>query len=170
MDVFTAIQKRRSVRRFQKKIIPKKFEEKLIDALIWAPSAGNLQSRKFFFIKNMTIKERVVEAALYQEFVLDAPLVVVACSDSRIQNYYGKRGESLYAICNVATSLQNFMLQATELGLGTCWIGAFDEEKMKETLKIPNHLKPIAVIPVGFPAENPEVPLRPDKKKLVENR
>jgi len=168
MDVFTAIQKRRSIRHFQQKTIPKELEKKLIGALIWAPSAGNLQSRKFYFIKDEIIKEKLVKSALYQDFVFEAPLVVVACINIRIEKRYGGRGKNLYTICDVAVALQNLMLQATGLGLGTCWVGTFDEKKVKEILEIPKYLRPIAVVPVGFSAESPEVPPRVEESETIE--
>ena len=129
-----------------------------------------MQSRKFFFVKDKDTKEKLVKFALCQTFVLEAPLVVVACTDSRIKRRYGARGENLYTICNVAVALQNLMLQAIELGLGACWIGAFDEKKVREILKVPDYLIPIAIVPVGFPAESPETPPRVNKIEAIEYR
>lgn len=169
MDLLSLIKNRRSIRHFQPKPLTKEIEEKLKEAIIWAPSAGNLQSRKFCFVKDKKNKEKLVKLAFCQDFILEAPLVVVACLDLKIERIYGKRGR-LYSICDVSTSIENMMLEATELGLGTCWIGAFDEEKVKEILKIPNHLHPIAVIPVGFPAEKPEAPPRVSKDEAIEYR
>jgi len=168
MDVAKAIKKRRSIRHFQSKRIPKDLEEKLIEALIWAPSAGNLQSRKFFFVKNQEVKEKLVNLALYQDFVLEAPLVIIACADFRIRRRYDKRGTNLYSICDTAISIENLMLQASELNLGSCWVGSFDEDEIRKILNIPDYLKPIAVIPVGFPAEEPEVPSRVKKEEAIE--
>ena len=168
MDVAKAIKKRRSIRHFQSKSIPRDFEEKLIEALIWAPSAGNLQSRKFYLVKDKTVKEKLVNLALYQSFVLEAPLVIVACADSRVKQRYSQRGRNLYSICDTAVSIENLMLQTTELGLGSCWVGSFDEDKIKEILTIPDYLKPIAVIPIGFPAEKPEAPPRAKKEEVIE--
>jgi len=168
MDVAKAIKKRRSIRHFLSKSIPKDFEEKLLEALIWAPSAGDLQSRKFYFVKDKTVKEKLVDLALYQKFVLEAPLVIVACADSRIKRRYSKRGENLYSICDTAVSIENLMLQSSELGLGSCWVGSFDEGKVREILTIPKYLKPIAVIPVGFPAEEPEAPSRVEEEEAIE--
>ena len=96
MEFLEAIRERRSIRNFQKKDIPKKIVDKLIDALIWAPSAGNLQARKFFFVKDAKLKEDIADAALGQSFIAEAPLVIVGCTDSRISSKYGERGEYLY--------------------------------------------------------------------------
>src|SRR3972149_3053705 len=98
MDILRAIRERRSIRNFQKKDIPKEIVGKLIDALIWAPSAGNLQARKFFFVEDVKLKKDIAAAALNQDFITEAPLVIVGCTDSRISSRYGERGEYLYTI------------------------------------------------------------------------
>ena len=92
MDILKAVKERRSIRDFQKKKIPDDLIDKLMEALIWAPSAGNLQSRKFYFIKNERIRKMLAQAALNQNFIAEAPLVIVGCTDSRISYKYGERG------------------------------------------------------------------------------
>ncbi|RME65930.1 MAG: nitroreductase family protein [Nitrospirae bacterium] len=160
MDVLEAIKKRRSIRRFQDREIEKEKIDLLIEALIWAPSAGNLQARRFFFVKNPEIKKALAEAALGQRFVARAPLTIVACTDARIGNIYGMRGVNLYAIQDVACSIMNMMLLAHSLGLGTVWVGAFDEERVSEILSLPEHLRPVAIVPVGYPERIPPPPPR----------
>jgi nitroreductase len=167
MDILTIIKNRRSVRKFQSKQIPNNIINKLIEALIWAPSAGHLQSRKFYFIYNLEIKEKLVEAALGQSFIAQASLVVVACTDDRIEQKYGQRGKELYTICDTAMSVQNMLLVAYEQGLGSVVVGAFDKEQVSAILNIPSHLHPIMIIPVGYPAEKPTIPLRVSKQKAV---
>ena len=92
MEILKAIRERRSIRNFQKRDIPKEIVDKLIDALIWAPSAGNLQARKFFFIQDAKLKEDIACAALNQDFIAEAPLVIIGCTDSRISGRYGGKG------------------------------------------------------------------------------
>jgi len=167
-EILKVIKGRRSVRKFQKKSIPEEIVDKLIEALIWAPSAGNLQSRKFYFVFSDKIKEKLVQAASGQDFIAQASLVVVGCTDDKIAGRYGERGKNLYTICDVAMSIQNMMLLAQEFGLGTCPVGAFDEEKVSKILNIPKSLHPILIIPVGYPAEKPEAPSRVSKKETVE--
>jgi nitroreductase len=167
MEVFKAIKNRRSIREFQKREIPREIIERLIEAIIWAPSAGNLQSRKFYFVFNEKIKDELVRAALNQDFIAQAPLVVVGCLDTEISWRYGKRGIELYSICDVSTSIQNLMLEATELGLGTCWVGAFDEEEVSKILNLPKNLRPVAIIPVGYPAEKPSPPKRKEVEEVI---
>src|SRR3989338_7428232 len=107
MDVLTAIKNRRSIRRFLSKEIPQEAIEALKDALIWAPSAGNLQSRRFYFVFNADKKKQIVDAALHQTFIAQAPLVVIACADLLIGKYYDKRGEELYCLQDVACAIEN---------------------------------------------------------------
>lgn len=167
MSVLDIVLKRRSIRKFQKKDIPDELIDKLIDALIWAPSAGNLQARKFYFIRDDNIKNELVHAALAQRFISEAPLVVVACADRRIFHHYGERGESLYCLQDVACSLMCLMLVACELGLGTVWVGAFYEDRVSKILDLPSYLRPVAIVPVGWPAKIPSAPPRVKRQEAV---
>ena len=167
-NLLEIIKERRSIRRFQKKEIPKEIIEKLIEALIWAPSAGNLQSRKFYFVFNQEIKEKLAQAALDQRFIAQAPLAVVGCTDDKISRRYGERGRNLYSICDVSASIQNLMILAHSKNLGTVWVGAFDEKEVSKILNLPKNLKPIVIVPVGYPAEKPEAPPRVSKEEAVE--
>jgi len=168
MSILEIIKSRRSVRKFQRKEIPEKIIDKLIEALIWAPSAGNLQSRKFYFVFNQKIKEKLVEAALGQNFIAQAPLVIIGCTDKEKVDYYGERGENLYSICDVSASIQNLILLASDLGLGSVWVGAFNENEVVKILNLPNNLRPIVLVPVGYPAEKPSVPPRVSGDEAVE--
>jgi len=167
MNLLNIIKNRRSIREFQKKEIPEEIVDKLIEALIWAPSAGNLQSRKFYFVFNQKIKEDLAEAALGQDFITQAPLVIVGCTNDEITWRYGERGKNLYSICDVAMSVQNLILLAHDEGLGTCPVGAFDENRVSEILNIPENLHPILIVPIGYPAEKPETPPRVSKAEAV---
>ena len=170
MDILKAIKERRSIRNFQKKDIPQNIVDKLIDALIWAPSAGNLQSRKFYFVKDAKLKEDIACAALNQDFIAEAPLVIVGCTDSRISSRYGERGEYLYSIQDVAVSIMGMMLVAHENGLGTVWVGAFREEEVFDLLNLPRNLRPVSIVPVGYPVKIPSPPPRVSPKEAVEFR
>ena len=167
MRVFDAILKRRSIRKFKKNKIPKEIIEKLKQALIWAPSAGNFQARKFYFVFNEEKKKELAKAAFGQDFIAQAPLVVVGCCDLEKILWYGERGKNLYTICDVSAAIENFLLLATSEGLGTCWVGAFNEQKVSKILNLPKNERPIVIVPVGFPAENPIPPER-DKEQIKE--
>jgi nitroreductase len=162
-----AIRERRSIRRYTDYRIPDETLDRLSDALIWAPSAGNLQSRKFYFVRDDVLKMRLAAAALNQIFIAEAPLVVVGCTDSLISTRYGERGVELYSIQDVSASVMCMMLAAYELGLGTVWVGAFREKEVAAALSLPGNLRPVAIVPVGRPARIPKPPPRVSKGDAI---
>jgi len=154
------IRNRRSIRRFETREIEEEQVERILDAAKWAPSAGNLQARNFILVRNSRKKAELAEAALSQEFISDAPLVIVVCAnEKKSSERYGSRGE-LYSIQDATASIQNILLTVHSLGLGACWVGAFDESKVKKILKIPRGVRPVAILPIGYPAESPPAPPR----------
>jgi nitroreductase len=168
MDVLNAIKGRRSIRVFQKKDVSAETVEKLIDAARWAPSAGNIQPWEFIIVRKPEIKRRLAEAALGAAFIEEASVVIVVCAnENRSSQGYGIRGKTLYCIQDTAATIQNLHLVAYSLGLGTCWIGAFGEEEAREILKIPSGIRPVAIIPVGYPAEAPSPPSRRPINQMV---
>jgi len=100
--------------------------------------------------------------------VSQAPLVVVACVDHHISDHYGARGIELYSIQDAAASVMNMMLVAHELGLGSVWVGGFDEKQVAETLRLPKNLRPVALIPIGYPASVPEAPPRKPRPEVAQ--
>lgn len=102
------------------------------------------------------------------EELKEAPLVIVACADLTIENYYGKRGSELYALQDVAASIQNLMLLCYERGLGSVWVGAFTEGGISKILNLPSNLRPISIIPIGYPRESPRPPERVRKDTAIE--
>ncbi len=168
MSILDNIQKRRSIRDFKDQKIPEDAISALIEAVRWAPSAGNMQSRKFYFIFNEDVKKKLATAALNQRFIAQAPLVVVACLNRKIAARYGDRGVNLYSIQDVSASIMGMMLAAHELGLGSVWVGAFNEFEVFEQLNMPHNLRPIAIVPIGYPAIIPKPTPRLPKDELVE--
>jgi nitroreductase len=169
MTILTAVKERRSIRKFQPGEIPEELVNKLKEALIWAPSAGNLQSRKFYFVFSSEVKKELAAAALNQDFVSSAPLTIVACTDSGIKLHYGERGTTLYTIQDAAASIMAMMLVAYEEGLGSVWVGAFHENKVKKILELPDNLRPVAIVPVGYPSSIPKAPPRiSDRYAVIE--
>jgi len=156
VDVFEAIKGRRSIRAYTNREVTEENVKKLIDAARWAPSAGNVQPWEFIIVRKPETKHRLATAALNQTFIEEAPVVIVVCADeARSARAYGSRGSTLYCIQDTAAAIQNIHLTAYSLGLGTCWVGAFRETLVRETLNLPPHLRPVAIIPVGYPAEKP---------------
>jgi len=168
MIILDAVRERRSIRKFLPKQIPEPVINDLKESLIWAPSAGNLQARKFYFVFEKKIKEKLVRAALNQGFIAKAPLSIVACTDSNIRLHYKERGVTLYSVQDVAASIMGMMLVAHEKGLGSVWIGAFDEGKVSGILNLPHNLRPIAIVPVGYPSSIPSAPPRVSKGYAIE--
>jgi len=168
MDVLEAIKGRRSIRAFRSQRVPAEIVEKLIDAARWAPSAGNIQPWEFIIVRKPEIKRRLAEAALDQTFIEEAPVIIVVCANEDHSSLgYGIRGKTLYCIQDTAAAVQNIHLAAYSVGLGTCWVGAFREEEVRKTFKIPHGVRPVAIIPVGYPAESPSPRDRRHMSKIV---
>jgi nitroreductase len=156
MDVFEAIKNRRSIRTFEKQAVSEEQVEKLIDAARHAPSAGNIQPWEFIVVRDQKVKRHLSVAALDQAFIEDAPVVIVVCAnEARSSQGYGNRGVNLYCIQDTAAATQNLLLAAYALGLGSCWVGAFREEIARKVLNTPPHVRPVSIIPVGYPAGKP---------------
>jgi len=161
MDTLDCIKARTSVRSYKPDPVPEGLIDKILEAAVNAPSAGNTQDWEFVVVRDLKNRKALSEAALGQGFVSQAPVVLVVCSDlRRISAAYGSRGENLYSIQDTAAAVQNIMLAACDLGLGTCWVGAFSEDKVKSVLSLPEHLRPLAIIPVGYPSSIPKKPKR----------
>jgi nitroreductase len=167
LEILDAIRGRRSIRRFKGGALPPHVLATLEESLLAAPSAGNLQSRRFHFVSRPEALRRIAAAAYGQDFIAQAPLAVVCSADLSIARRYGERGRTLYCLQDVAASVQNLMLAAYSLGLGTVWVGAFDEREVASILGLPASLRPVAVVPVGYPDEAPPPPERIDRDKAI---
>jgi nitroreductase len=156
MDLSRAIKGRRSIRSFKHEEIPQRLVDKLLEAAILAPSAGNIQPWEFILVTKQELKEGLVKAALNQDFISEAPVVIVVCAnETRSAERYGSRGKALYCLQDTAAAIQNMHLTAYSLELGTCWVGAFNEDETRHVLQIPEGVRPVAIIPVGYPTEKP---------------
>jgi len=161
MNLFEAIVKRTAVRKYEKKDL----DENLIGVLLYmagqAPTAGNTQECKYIVVRDKKQKEKLAVAALNQNFVKEAPVVIVVCVDlEKIKLRFSERGERTYALQDSGAAIQNILLSATALGLSSCWVGSFDEEETKGILELPENFRPVAILPIGYPAETPEKPKR----------
>jgi len=154
MNIFEVMMARRSVRKFEKTPV----DDKLIGVLLYmatqSPSAGNVQEWEFVVVKDEDLKKKISDVALHQDFLVDAPAVIVVCANlEKISLKYGKRGELLYSIQDTANAAMSILLSVHALGLGSCWVGAFDEERVKDILELPEKLRPLVILPIGYPAE-----------------
>lgn len=152
MDVFEAITQRKSIRKYKDKEIEKEKLIKVLESARIAPSASNRQEWKFIVVKDENTRNKLVSAAHDQKFVGQAPVTIVACSteSERIMPC----GQHAYTV-DLSIAVSFMMLEATELGLGTCWLGAFDEEAVKEILGIPSDIRVPAMFTLGYADENP---------------
>ncbi len=160
MEFFACIQARRSVRSFRSDPIPAAKLQKLLEAARLAPTAGNVQPWFFYVVRDKQMQGQLADAALGQTWMLTAPVMVVVCADlSRAQGSYGRRGVELYAIQDTAAAVENLLLAAVAEGLAGCWVGAFREEVAARALQVdPKKLRPVALIPLGYPNESPRIP------------
>ena len=166
MDFFDVVKIRRSIRSYTNKPISEKEIERLLDAGRLAPSAGNIQCWKFLIVRRKEKKQLLSVAAFNQTFIEEASAVLVVCTDMRQSEMnYGSRGVNLYSIQDAAAAIENILLAACALGLGACWVGAFNEEIVRLEFNIPEHIRPLAIVPVGHPSEKP---LMPPKRFLEE--
>ena len=148
MDVFEAVLKRKSVRAFQDKEVPEDTISRLLEAARLAPSASNRQEWRFVVVRDATLRKRLADAAKGQKFVGEAPVVLACCAET--DDHVMPCGHPSYPI-DVAIAIDHVTLCATAEGLGTCWIGAFDEPQVKEILGIPPHIRVVELLPLGYP-------------------
>ena len=183
MDVMEAIKRRRSIRSFKPERIPEDVLGKLLEALRLAPTGGNQQPFKFIVVQEQGVKEKLAAACRWKpgmpkghEFVAEAPAVIVACGLEKdgVTRYY-KNGETFLTSgmapdaidrdpieylnlmpVDLAIALDHLTLVATEEGLGTCWVAALDEREVKKVLSVPDDIRVLFVMPVGYTEPWPE--------------
>ena len=161
MELFECLMGRRSIRKYKDKKIEREKLGIIIDAARWAPSAGNRQPWDIIVVENPETKKQIAEAALRQWWMESAPIFLVVCINRKLaESTYGKRGLELYAVQSTASAINNMLLAAYSEGLGTCWVGAFEEDKVGEILECEEHIRPIAIITLGYPDEKPKAPIR----------
>jgi nitroreductase len=152
MDVFEAISKRRSIRKYKDEPVDDEKLQNILECARIAPSAANRQEWRFIVVKNKETREKLAEAANNQQFVREAPVTIVACSteSERVMPC----GQYAY-IVDLSIAVSFMILEATEQGLGTCWLGAYDEVKVRNILQIPENVRVPAMFTLGVAAEEP---------------
>lgn len=153
MNVFEAIKERRSIRAFEEKPIPEDKLLRVLEAGRLAPSAKNMQEWRYVLVEDNELRRKLAVACNNQYFIAEAPVVIVGCAT--MTDYILTCGQPAYTI-DVSISMDHMSLQAVEEGLGTCWIGAFKEDEVKKLLNIPEEMRVVEVMPLGFPKFQPD--------------
>jgi len=164
MDVMEAIRKRRSIRAYQDRPVEEEKLQAVLEAGRLAPSAKNLQEWRYVVVRDPDLRAKLADAANGQKFVGEAPVVIVACAET--DQHRMPCGEMSYPI-DVAISLDHMSLKAVEEGLGTCWIGAFNQEAVKKLLGIPDDVRVVELMPLGHPASEPAARPRMNLDEIV---
>lgn len=168
MNFFDLIFKRRSVRAYKNVKLDETSLEKILGACAIAPSAGNLQSYKIFVIQNPTIKNKLIETTNNQIFLGQASVNLLFCANPQSASpKYAERGASLYCMQDATIATVYAQLAATELGLDTCWVGAFDPKKVTDICSIDPNLIPVSILAIG--TGDPAYEKRPFKRKEIKD-
>ena len=150
MDIYEAIRVRKSVRSFRDTPVEQAVLDRIFDAVRLAPSARNIQEWRFVAVRDAAVRERIAVEAARQPFVGTAAVLLACCAetDGRIM----RCGQAAYPI-DVAIAMDHLALVAAAEGLGTCWIGSFDESAVKQILGIPAAIRVVQLMPLGYPAD-----------------
>jgi len=149
VDVFEAITKRKSVRSYTSAPILDDILIKVLDAARLAPSAGNMQPWHFIIVKDEGRRVRIARGCRFGKFLVESPAVIVACGD--------KKASQRWHAVDTSIALEHLVLAATALGLGTCWIGSFNQEDIREMLKLPENYDVVALMALGYPREKTDL-------------
>ncbi len=156
---------RRSIRRYRPEPVPDELLGQILEAGRLAPSAGNRQPWHFVVVRDPAILKEVAQHAAYYflrwAHVAEAPLLIILCGEAKSRHYRRFLHE------DVALSGGQMMLQARSLGLGTCWLGGVDRKAIGDILKLPEDVRVIGLLTVGFPAEDPPPTPRKPLEEIV---
>ena len=164
MELMEVIRKRRSVRRYKPDPVPEEDIEYVLEAARLAPSWANTQCWHFVVVTDEDVKKEVARAGNGNRWTAKAPVIVVACADPAGP---GARGDIPNYLVDMGIAMEHLILAATERGLGTCWIGAFHESKVKKALGVPGNIRVVASTPLGYPDEAPAPVSRKGLEEIV---
>jgi nitroreductase len=162
MDFSNLIHARQSVRAYQSTPVPEEKLQALLEAANRAPSAGNFQAFEIYVVRDPKQRQAIAAATFEQDFLRHAPLNLVFCMHPARCQY---QPAELFALQDTTIACTFAMLKVTDLELASCWIGAFSPEKLAQALALPENVKPVAVLAIGYPAETPE---RTSRRNLAE--
>ena len=164
MELMEVIRKRRSIRRYKPDPVPDEDIKYVLEAARLAPSWANTQCWHFIVVTDEYVKKEVAQAGNGNRWIAKAPVIIVACADPRVP---GAKGDMPNYLIDMGIAIEHLILAATERGLGTCWIGAFHESKVKEVLGLPEYIRVVASTPLGYPDEAPAARSRKSLEEIV---
>ncbi len=170
MDFADVVKERHSIRAFEERQVEPATLENVLLATRRAPSAGNLQAYRVAVIQAEPARGKLAHAAFGQDFVAQAPTVLVFLADAEASGArYRGRGETLFAVQDATIACAYAQLAACNAGLGAVWVGAFAEDQVRTLLGVGERLRPVALLPLGYSAEVPEVrPRRPLSEMVLD--
>jgi nitroreductase len=164
MNFLDLAKKRYSCRNYKTDAIEEDKLMKILEAARVAPSAVNYQPWHFFVVKSPEIKAKISES-YPREWIQNAPVLIVACGNRQVS---WKRADGKEHVeIDISIAIDHLTLQATDLGLATCWICNFQAKKLREALNLPSHMEPVAIIPVGYPYNEPDTERHTEKRKPI---
>jgi len=168
MDFLDVVYNRSSIRSFSSDSISLNLLNSILEATNRAPSAGNLQAYDIYIVKNTNVRTLIAHAAFNQDFIAQAPIILIFCAHPAIsETRYHERGARLYSIQDATIACTYAMLASQNLGLGTVWVGAFDENQIRNIIGVSEEIIPIAILPIGFAKEKPKERSRRELSDLV---
>ena len=167
MELYEALKARGSVRAYRPDPVEEEKLQRVLEAARIAPSAANRQPWHFYVVREPETRAELMQAYAQKWFV-EAPVIICACT--RPEEAWQRRDDKNYADVDLSIAMDHLILAATAEGLGTCWIGAFKPEKLREVLAIPPQLEPVALTPLGYPASEPKPTTRKSLDQIVEYR
>lgn len=167
MNIDDAIRKRKSIRRFTDQQVDDATLAQVLEAARLAPSWKNLQCSRFVVVREPSMLQRIVEATSpgNQQWLGKAPLLILACADP---DNSGHLNDQDYYLVDVAIAMDHLMLAAAGMGIGTCWIGVFDEQPIKSLLEIPAHIRIVGLTPLGYPQDSPDATRKTTRRDISE--
>jgi nitroreductase len=156
MDFETVVKRRRMCRKYLGREVPQEKVDRILDLASRYPSAGHTEPQEFIVVRDQRVREDLARATLNQMFVAQAPLVIVVVSDvRRSARRYGERGVHFFSIIDGAFVAMLILLAVVDEGLGACFVGAFYDQEVQDVLGLPQDVRPIGIIPIGYCAEEP---------------
>jgi nitroreductase len=167
MQILDMIKTRRSVRRYKQRKVPLESIYYILEAARWAPSTANIQNWRFIVIEDPDTRNSLSKATLGQDWVADAPVLLIVCSlDKSIKRKFPKYAEK-YSIQNTSAAVENILLAAMGVGLSSCWITAFSENRVRRVCQIPDDVGIHAIVTLGYANERPVPVARHDLWDIV---